>query len=191
MTRDPTRRSQSIDNSKARIQGFRERIFLMGPIDSRKGPPEDTRRVHKSKRSLPRVTRAPTALDGAREPASERQRNYGAAGLAGAAGLLASAGLAAAAGLPASLAAADAAASGAAGAVSSDLLHAAAVKNIETSARSRTLRIAFSLITRVRLGPKLETRQEYDRCSATSSAQSVSFSRVNFTPFASPCREKF
>ena len=94
-----------------------------------------------------RVSRAPTALYGAREPASERQRYYGAAGLAAAAGG-ASAGLAIAAGLAASLAAAEAAASGAAGAVSSDLLHAAAVKNIETNARSRTLRIAFSLITR-------------------------------------------
>ena len=71
--------------------------------------------------------------------------NYGAAGLAAAAGL--SAGLAAIAALPASAgAAADAAASGA-GAVSSDLLQAV-TKNIETSARSRTLRIAFSLITR-------------------------------------------
>jgi hypothetical protein len=70
--------------------------------------------------------------------------NYGAAGLAAAAGLVASAGLAAIAGLLASAgAAADAAASGA-GAVSSDLLQAVA-KNIVTSARSRTLRIAFSL----------------------------------------------
>ena len=51
------------------------------------------------------------------------------------------------AGHGATLAAAEAAASGAAGAVSSDLLHAAA-RNIETSARSRTLRIAFSLIAR-------------------------------------------
>ena len=42
--------------------------------------------------------------------------------------------------------AAEAAASGA-GAVSSDLLQAVA-KNIETSARSRTLRIAFSLVAR-------------------------------------------
>ena len=73
--------------------------------------------------------------------------NYGAAGLAAAAGLEASAGLAAAAGLLASAgAAADAAASGA-GAVSSDLLQAVA-KNIVTSARSRTLRIAFSLVAR-------------------------------------------
>ena len=72
--------------------------------------------------------------------------NYGAAGLAAAAGLEASAGLAIA-GLPASAgAAADAAASGA-GAVSSDLLQAVA-KNIVTSARSRTLRIAFSLVGR-------------------------------------------
>ena len=71
--------------------------------------------------------------------------DYGAAGLAAAAGLEASAGLAAIAGLAASAgAAADAAASGA-GAVSSDLLQAVA-KNIVTSARSRTLRIAFSLV---------------------------------------------
>lgn len=71
--------------------------------------------------------------------------NYGAAGLASAAGLAASAALGAAPSLAASAgAAADA--SGA-GAVSSDLLHAVA-KNIETSARSRTLRIAFSLIGR-------------------------------------------
>ena len=69
--------------------------------------------------------------------------NYGAAGLAAAAGLEASAGLAIA-GLPSAGAAADAAASGA-GAVSSDLLQAVA-KNIVTSARSRTLRIAFSLV---------------------------------------------
>jgi hypothetical protein len=73
--------------------------------------------------------------------------NYGAAGLAAPAGLAASAGLAAIAALPASAgAAADAAASGA-GAVSSDLLQAVA-KNIVTSARSRTLRIAFSLVAR-------------------------------------------
>jgi hypothetical protein len=71
--------------------------------------------------------------------------NYGAAGLAAPAGLAASAGLAAIAALSAG-AAAEAAASGA-GAVSSDLLHAVA-KNIETSARSRTLRIAFSLVAR-------------------------------------------
>jgi hypothetical protein len=76
--------------------------------------------------------------------------NYGAAGLA--AGLAAAASLATAldAAAPASLAiaagAAEAAASGA-GAVSSDLLQAVA-KNIETSARSRTLRIAFSLVAR-------------------------------------------
>jgi hypothetical protein len=71
--------------------------------------------------------------------------NYGAAGLAAAAGLPASAALGAAAALSAGAgAAADAAASGA-GAVSSDLLQAVA-KNIETSARSRTLRIAFSLV---------------------------------------------
>lgn len=89
--------------------------------------------------------------------------NYGAAGLAAAAGLEASAGLAAAAGLLASAgAAADAAASGA-GAVSSDLLQAVA-KNIVTSARSRTLRIAFSLVARgsVERGNS-ETGQEYDR----------------------------
>ena len=70
--------------------------------------------------------------------------NYGAAGLAAAAGLEASAGAAAAGLLASAGAAADAAASGA-GAVSSDLLHAVA-KNIVTSARSRTLRIAFSLV---------------------------------------------
>ena len=75
--------------------------------------------------------------------------NYGAAGLA--AGLAASLATALDAAAPASLAmaagaAADAAASGA-GAVSSDLLQAVA-KNIETSARSRTLRIAFSLVAR-------------------------------------------
>jgi hypothetical protein len=75
--------------------------------------------------------------------------NYGEAGLAAAAGLAASLATALAAAAPASLAtaagaAADAAASGA-GADSSDLLQAVA-KNIETSARSRTLRIAFSLV---------------------------------------------
>jgi hypothetical protein len=75
--------------------------------------------------------------------------NYGAAGLA--AGLAASLATALDAAAPASLAiaagaAADAAASGA-GAVSSDLLQAVA-KNIVTSARSRTLRIAFSLVAR-------------------------------------------
>jgi hypothetical protein len=71
--------------------------------------------------------------------------NYGAAGLAAAAGLEVSAGLGAIAALAASAgAAADAADSGA-GAVSSVLLQAVA-KNIETSARSRTLRIAFSLV---------------------------------------------
>ena len=67
------------------------------------------------------------------------------AGLAAAAGLDASAGLAAAAGLAASDEAAEDAASGAAGAGSSDLLQAAAPRNIVTSARSRTLRIASSL----------------------------------------------
>jgi hypothetical protein len=72
--------------------------------------------------------------------------NYGAAGLAAAAGLEASAGAAAAGLLASAGAAADAAASGA-GAVSSDLLQAVA-KNIVTSARSRTLRIAFSLVAR-------------------------------------------
>lgn len=75
--------------------------------------------------------------------------DYGVAGLAAAAGLAASAALGAAAALASAGAgaAADAAASGAAGAGSSDLLQAVA-KNIETSARSRTLRIAFSLIAR-------------------------------------------
>jgi hypothetical protein len=77
---------------------------------------------------------------------SGNELNYGAAGLA--AGLAASLATALDAAAPASLAiaagaAADAAASGA-GAVSSDLLQAVA-KNIVTSARSRTLRIAFSL----------------------------------------------
>jgi hypothetical protein len=96
--------------------------------------------------------------------------NYGAAGLAAPAGLAASAGLAAIAALPASAgAAADAAASGA-GAVSSDLLQAV-TKNIETSARSRTLRIAFSLVARCSVErAELETGQEYDRCDVTSSA---------------------
>jgi hypothetical protein len=90
-----------------------------------------------------RESRAPTALNGARELAMKTDLDYGAAGLAAAAGL--SAVLGAAAALAASAgAAADAAASGAAGAVSSDLLQAVA-NNIETSARSRTLRIAFSL----------------------------------------------
>jgi hypothetical protein len=78
--------------------------------------------------------------------------NYGAAGLAAA--LAASLATALAAALPAALAsldaAVDAAASGAAGAVSSGLLQAVA-KNIETSARSRILRIAFSLIARCSL----------------------------------------
>jgi hypothetical protein len=76
--------------------------------------------------------------------------DYGAAGLTAAAGLATSLVTALAAALAASLAigaAADAAASGAAGAVSSDLLQAVA-KNIEISASSRTLRIAFSLIAR-------------------------------------------
>jgi hypothetical protein len=88
--------------------------------------------------------------------------NYGAAGLAAAAGLEASAGAAAAGLLASAGAAADAAASGA-GAVSSDLLQAVA-KNIVTSARSRTLRIAFSLVARgsVERGNS-ETGQEYDR----------------------------
>ena len=67
----------------------------------------------------------------------------------GAAGLAASLATALAAALPASLAiaagaAADAAASGAGAEVSSDLLQAEA-KNIVTSAKSRNLRIAFSL----------------------------------------------
>jgi hypothetical protein len=91
--------------------------------------------------SLPRA-------DGSERRAGTRQENevnYGAAGLVAAAGLPASgAALAAAAGLSAG-AAADAAASGAGAAGSSDLLQAVA-KNIETSARSRTLRIAFSLV---------------------------------------------
>jgi len=56
------------------------------------------------------------------------------------------------------VAAAEAAASGA-GAVSSDLLHAVA-KNIESSARSRTLRM-FSLVARCSVeARKLETGQE-------------------------------
>src|SRR5260370_23032503 len=101
-----------------------------------------------------RVSHAPTALDGAREPASKV--NYGTAGVG------ASAGLAIAAG-----ASVEAAASGAAGAVSSGLLQAAAAKNIETSTRSRTLRIASSLIEHV--ARRIETRQEYDRCRTTSS----------------------
>jgi hypothetical protein len=75
---------------------------------------------------------------------------YGAAGLAAAAGLVSAAGgaamLASAAGLASDAAEADA--SGAAGAVSSDLLQPAAPKNSATSARSRTLRIASSLIPR-------------------------------------------
>jgi hypothetical protein len=94
--------------------------------------------------------RAAPRADGSKRRAGARsgnEVNYGAAGLAAAAGLEASAGLAAIAGLLASAgAAADAAASGA-GAVSSDLLQAVA-KNIVTSARSRTLRIAFSLVAR-------------------------------------------
>ena len=81
--------------------------------------------------------------------------NYGAAGLAAAAGLEASAGAAAAGLLASAGAAADAAASGA-GAVSSDLLQAVA-KNIVTSARSRTLRIAFSLVGRCSV-ERAETR---------------------------------
>jgi len=81
--------------------------------------------------------------------------DYGAAGLA--AGLAASLATALDAAAPASLAmaagaAADAAASGA-GAVSSVLLQAVA-KNIETSARSRTLRIAFSLVARCSVEPR-------------------------------------
>ena len=110
--------------------------------------------------------RAAPRADGSKRRAGARsgnEVNYGAAGLAAAAGLEASAGLAAAAGLLASAgAAADAAASGA-GAVSSDLLQAVA-KNIVTSARSRTLRIAFSLVARgsVERGNS-ETGQEYDR----------------------------
>jgi len=102
--------------------------------------------------------------------------NYGAAGLAAADGLSAALGaaiaaLAASAGAAADAAgaAADAADSGA-GAGSSDLLQAVA-KNIETSARSRTLRIAFSLVGRCSLERgKLETGQEYDRRGLTSSA---------------------
>lgn len=84
--------------------------------------------------------------DGSERRAGTRQEdwtNYGEAGLAAAAGLAASAALGAIAALAAS-AGADAAASGAAGAVSSDLLQAVA-NNIVASARSRTLRIAFSL----------------------------------------------
>src|SRR5258707_2384056 len=102
--------------------------------------------------------------------------NYGAAGLA--AGLAASAGLAAIAALPASAgAAAEAAASGA-GAVSSDLLQAV-TKNIETSARSRTLRVAFSLGARCSVErAKLQTGQEYDRCEVTSSAYFACHSTV-------------
>jgi hypothetical protein len=92
--------------------------------------------------SLPRA-------DGSERRAGTRQEievNYGAAGLVAAAGLPASAALGAAAALSAGAgAAADAAASGAGAAGSSDLLQAVA-KNIETSARSRTLRIAFSLV---------------------------------------------
>jgi hypothetical protein len=93
-----------------------------------------------------RVSRAPTALERRAGTRQEIEVNYGAAGLVAAAGLPASgaAALAAAAGLSAG-AAADAAASGAGAAGSSDLLQAVA-KNIETSARSRTLRIAFSLV---------------------------------------------
>ena len=72
--------------------------------------------------------------------------NYGAAGLAAA--LAASLATALAAALPAALASLDAAVD--AGAVSSGLLQAVA-KNIETSARSRILRIAFSLIARCSL----------------------------------------
>jgi hypothetical protein len=92
--------------------------------------------------------------------------NYGAAGLVAAAGLAASLATALDAAAPASLAiaagaAADAAASGA-GAVSSVLLQAVA-KNIETNARSRTLRIAFSLVGAQFEPRKLETRREYDR----------------------------
>jgi hypothetical protein len=98
-----------------------------------------------------RASRAPTALERRAGTRSGNEVNYGAAGLAAPAGLAASAGAAgAAAALAASAgaagAAADAAASGA-GAVSSDLLQAV-TKNIETSARSRTLRIAFSLVGR-------------------------------------------
>lgn len=51
-----------------------------------------------------------------------------------------------AAGLASSEAAADAEASGEAG-VSSDLVQAVVAKNIETSARSRTLRITISFVT--------------------------------------------
>ena len=92
---------------------------------------------------------------------------YGAAGLAAAAGLDASlaagaAALAASAG--AAGAAADAAASGA-GAVSSDLLQAVA-KNIVTSARSRTLRIAFSLVGRCSV-----ERANSKRCENTTGAE--------------------
>jgi hypothetical protein len=69
------------------------------------------------------------------------ERVYGAAGLAAAAGLSAAGG--GAAGLASIAAEADA--SGAGAAVSSDLLQAAAAKNIDTRARSRTLRIVISL----------------------------------------------
>jgi len=71
---------------------------------------------------------------------------YGAAGLVpGLASGAAAAGLSAAAGLASEAAEADA--SGA-GAVSSDLRHPAAVRNIATRARSRTLGIASSLVPR-------------------------------------------
>ena len=106
-------------------------------------------RLRKSAGAFARSAGIPRA-DGSLRHAGTRsgnEVNYGAAGLAAAAGLEASlaAGLAAIAPPGASAgAAADAAASGA-GAVSSVLLQAVA-KNIETSARSRTLRIAFSLV---------------------------------------------
>jgi hypothetical protein len=96
------------------------------------------------------MSRAPTALDGARDAAC--QDNYGEAGLAAAeAAGLASAELAIAAGLASDAAEADA--SGA-GALSSDLLQAAAVKNIVTSSRSRTLRIASSFNSSFQQGAK-------------------------------------
>lgn len=104
--------------------------------------------------SLPRA-------DGSRRRAGTRsgdEMDYGEAGLAAAAGLLASAAalgaaaaaLAASAGAGAAGAATDAAASGAGAAVSSDLLQAV-MRNIETNARNRTLRIAFSLVGRCQL----------------------------------------
>src|SRR5258708_38975379 len=89
-----------------------------------------------------RVSRAPTALT-ARGTRSGNEMNYGAAGLA--AGLAASAGLAAIAALPASAGAAAGAAASGGGAVSLDLLQAV-TKNIENSARSRAIRIGFSLV---------------------------------------------